>query len=181
MSTAQWSNEGRKGISQSNNEALRNPWILGIIAIMVTFLTVNAIFITLAFISSPGLVVNDYYEQGRAYEKNALKMLAATQGTRDWVTRLDMENRILVGQKTKIRFTAVDARGVAIHGANIQLVAYRPSDATRDDTQTMHELAAGTYETMMEFPLKGIWDVRVKVELADNRYELVKRLSVLSE
>jgi len=167
-----------KKTSQSNSEALRNPWGLTILGIMATFITVNVIFIIVAFVSSPGLVVENYYEAGRAYEKNALKMLAATQNTRNWETRLDMTREVFIGKENAIRFTAVDHRGLPIDKADVQLVAYRPSDADEDIITPMNEIAPGLFEAVITFPLKGIWDVNIKLQQGSNKFELAKRISV---
>lgn len=179
MSISESINTMRKNTSQSSNDALRNPWVLTILGIMATFITVNVIFIIVAFVTSPGLVVENYYEQGRAYEKNALKMLAATQSTRNWETKLDMTDEIFLGRKNAIRFSAVDERGLPIADASVQLVAYRPSDADADIVTAMNEIAPGLFETEIVFPLKGIWDVNVKVEQGSSKFELAKRISVI--
>ena len=168
----------RKNTSQSNSDGLRNPWGLAFLGIVITFVTVNFIFIYVAFVSTPGLVVEDYYEQGRAYEKNALKMLAATQNTRDWETKLDMAENVFIRQKSVIRFTAVDKRGLPINNAVAQLVAYRPSDANEDIITPMKEIAPGLFEVSVMFPLKGVWDVNVKLQQGDSKFELSKRISV---
>ena len=164
MSISDSINDIRKTTSQSNGKASRNPWAMAIAGIMVTFVTVNMIFIVVAFVTSPGLVVENYYEAGRAYEKNALKMLAATQNTRNWETKLDMADDVFVGSENVIRFTAVDARGLPVLDAKADLVAYRPSDANEDIIFPMKEIAPGLFEAVIVFPLKGIWDVNIKVK-----------------
>ena len=65
-------NKVSKRYSQSNTDGKRNPWVIGWFGLVVVFLSVNAVFFVLAVISNPGLVVEDYYEQGRQYEKNAI-------------------------------------------------------------------------------------------------------------
>ena len=49
-------------ISQSNNRAFRNPWVIAWIALVVIVLAVNIAMITLAVTTNPGLVDKDYYE-----------------------------------------------------------------------------------------------------------------------
>lgn len=182
MSVSESINDMRKKISDTNsltkNEALRNPWVLTILGIVVTFVTVNIVFIIVAFVTSPGLVVENYYEAGRAYEKNALKMLAATQSTRNWETKLDMTQDVFINKENAIRFTAVDERGLPIADASVQLVAYRPSDAEEDIITPMKEIAPGLFEAVVTFPLKGIWDVNVKVQQENSKFELARRISV---
>ena len=41
--------------------AWRNPWVWVLIGIMAAALIVNGVLITLAFMSPPSLVVQDYY------------------------------------------------------------------------------------------------------------------------
>ena len=48
--------------SQSSTEGKRNPWVIGWFGLVAVFLSVNAVFVVLAVVSSPGLVVEDYYE-----------------------------------------------------------------------------------------------------------------------
>ena len=167
-------------ISQTNNQPHKNPWVIGFMGIVATFLIVNAVFVITAFYTSPGLVVEDYYERGREYEKNALKMLAATHNTHDWHTKLDMAKNIKTSEKNAIRFIAVDGRGLPIEGAQVQFVAYRPSDASADIFSEMKEIAPGMFESIVAFPLKGIWDVNIKVQQGQDKYELAKRISVQS-
>jgi len=178
MSISQLLINMRKNYSQSSNQALKNPWVLGFLAVVVTFISVNTVFIIMAFTTNPGLVVEDYYERGREYEKNALKMMAATQSTRQWETKLDMNREVFIGQENAIRFTAVDSRGLPIQTANVQLVAYRPSDADEDIVAPMQEIAPGMFQSLVTFPLKGIWDINVKVQQGNDKFELSRRISV---
>ena len=61
-------------ISQENNQALKNPWVLGFLAFLCTFVTMNIIFIYLAFKSPPNLVVDNYYERGKAYAEKEMQL-----------------------------------------------------------------------------------------------------------
>lgn len=165
--------------SQSNTQALRNPWVLGFFAILATFISVNLVFITIAFLSSPGLVVNDYYERGRSYEKNALKMIAAAEKTRAWQTKLSLPENLQVGKRQTIRFAAVDEKGIGLRGSQVKLFAYRPSDANADFSRVMQAVGPGLFELALDFPLKGIWDISITVKRDTDRYELTRRISVL--
>ena len=55
-----------KKISQDNPNAWRNPWVLGWLALVAVVLVVNAVMITIAFVTNPGLVTEDYYEKGQS-------------------------------------------------------------------------------------------------------------------
>ncbi|MCW8957281.1 MAG: FixH family protein, partial [Gammaproteobacteria bacterium] len=69
--------DNSKRISQDNPHAWRNPWVLGWIALVVIVLVVNIAMISLAFITNPGLVTEDYYEKGIDHEENFNKRMAA--------------------------------------------------------------------------------------------------------
>lgn len=166
-----------KKYSQSSTEGKRNPWVIGWFGIVAVFLGVNAVFIVFAVTSNPGLVVEDYYEQGRQYEKNAIKRLAAHNNLR-WESKLETPEVITLNKPDTYRFSAVDARGLPIRDANVQVVAYRPSDADADFTTTLQPVAPGMYQGSLSFPLPGVWDLTIKIQRGEDRLELVKRLSV---
>ena len=46
------------------SSAWRSPWFIGLDWMVAVVLAVNATMITLAFVTNPGLVIDDYYERG---------------------------------------------------------------------------------------------------------------------
>ncbi|WP_455207599.1 FixH family protein [Kaarinaea lacus] len=163
--------------SQSSTEGKRNPWVIGWFALVAVFLCVNAVFIVMAVISSPGLVVEDYYEQGRQYEKNAIKMMVMNDKLQ-WESKLEVPETITLNTSETYRFSAMDSRGLPIKDADVKLIAYRPSDANADFTTTLQPVAPGLYQASLSFPLPGVWDLNVKVQHGEERLEMVQRLSV---
>lgn len=163
--------------SQSSPQGRYNPWVIGWFALIGIFLSVNAVFVVFAVTSNPGLVVNDYYEQGRQYEKNAIKLLAAQQRLR-WESKLEVPETITLNQADTYRFSVVDARGLPLNNADVQLQAYRPSNANADFTTTLQAIGPGLYQGSLSFPLPGIWDLNVKIRHGANELEIVRRLSV---
>jgi nitrogen fixation protein FixH len=168
----------RQKYSQSNPQAMRNPWVIGWLAVVVVFLAVNLMFFIVAWVSSPGLVVQDYYEQGRQYEKNALKIMAA-QNQLNWETRLEIPQAIVRNSADVYRFSAVDSRGLPIKGARVNLFAYRPSDAGADFTTPLEEIAPGLYQADIGFTLPGVWDLQVRAQRDEDVYQMSHRVSVL--
>jgi nitrogen fixation protein FixH len=168
----------RQKYSQSNPQAMRNPWVIGRLAIVAVFLSVNVMFFIVAWVSSPGLVVQDYYEQGRLYEKNALKLMAE-QNRLNWETRLEIPQTIVQNNADVYRFSAVDSRGLPIKGAKVQLLAYRPSDAGADFVTPLEEIAPGLYQGDIGFPLQGVWDLQIKALHYEDTYQMSHRVSVM--
>ena len=165
--------------SQSNNQAMKNPWFLSVLGLIAVFLIVNAVFVVFAVTSNPGLVADDYYEQGREYEKNIVTQLAARNNLH-WETKLEIPKQITINTPDTYRFSAVDSRGVSIMDADVKVIAYRPSDASADFVKPVEQIAPGLYQTQLEFPLPGIWDINLKVTHGKDIYHQSRRISVLT-
>ncbi|HEC19420.1 MAG TPA: nitrogen fixation protein FixH [Gammaproteobacteria bacterium] len=164
-------------ISQDNKDALRNPWFLSLLGIIAVFLLVNATFIVFAVSSSPGLVADDYYEQGREYEMRGITRLAA-RNKLNWTTKLEIPAQIYADTPAMYRFSAVDSRGVSIMDADVKFIMYRPSDANADFVKPVQQIAPGLYQTRLSFPLPGIWDINLKVSRGDDVYYQTRRVAV---
>ena len=50
--------------------AWRNPWVIAWVSILIGFFIISGTRIYFAVTTSPGLVVDDYYERGQDYEEN---------------------------------------------------------------------------------------------------------------
>lgn len=175
MSLVQSFQRYRNSISQDSPRALQNPWILAWLGVIVVFLLVNLIFIVYAFVTSPGLVAEDYYDKGQNFEQNVLKMRAA-QKALGWETKLATPETIVINRTDTYRFSAVDARGVPVMDAHVTLVAYRPSDADADIELPLRQVAPGQYQGRLSLPLPGIWDINISVQDGDNNYQTGRRV-----
>lgn len=165
------------GISQDSKQGIRNPWVLGILGLLLFVIAVNVGFITMAMRTNPGLVDNKYYDRGRDHENNVMKKIAARNAL-GLEANFEVPEHIVLAQPNRFRFTAIDKRGLPFSKADISVVAYRPSDAAADFTVPMQDNSDGRYEAMMNFPLKGTWDLIVKVKRGEDVFELTHRISV---
>ena len=165
------------GISQHSKQALRNPWVLGWLGFVLIVLAVNVSLILLSRASNPGLVDKNYYDRGRDFERNVLKQNSA-RALLGWETRLDTPEHIVMTQAAVLHFVVADNRGLPLSDADITLTAYRPADAAADFLMPMLPVAAGRYQADIVFPLKGTWDLIVKVKRGEDEYELTRRISV---
>lgn len=134
--------------------------------------------IGLAFISNPGLVDEDYYETGRKYEQNAIKMMTAREALQ-WQVQLGLPEAIRMQTPTDIHFTVVDNRGVPLHDAKVELISFRPSDSDADFTTPMEQVVPGLFGATLSFPLKGIWDLNFIVSHYEDKLEYSKRIAVM--
>lgn len=166
-----------KRFSQSNKAALRNPWVLGWLAMVVVVLSVNIGFVTVAFLTNPGLVEEDYYERGKDYEQNMVSM-RQMRSELGWQTQFELPVKSLVGKESSYRFSAVDKAGLPLRDAKVTLQAYRPSDSSADFYRDMIEVLPGVYEVHTAFPLKGLWDLRVTVSKDGSDLNYNRRINI---
>jgi len=163
-------------ISQKNSQALKNPWVLGLIAFLLTFLTANGIFIYLAFKSPPNLVVEDFYERGEAYEQTQKRI--EQEKAMGWTG--------LILAPTKTRVNQVQSYEVLLQGENsvgldldsVTIHAYRPSDARADFSLEMMKKQPGVYTADISFTLPGIWDLIVEAKLGEQAFLTTKRIAI---
>lgn len=167
-------------ISQDNRSAMRNPWVLGWLALLVTVVGVNVAFIVTAFKTTPGLVDEAYYEKGRDHEQNFQKKLEA-RSRLGWDIRLNPPETITLGKPARYTINVADRIGMPLRDATVMLHAYRPSDAAADMQTTMDKIADGIYQNTLAFPLKGVWDLKVTVSRGEDELEAEQRIKVLPQ
>lgn len=167
------------GITQASKRAMRNPWVLGWITMVAIVLGVNITMITLAITTNPGLVTKDYYERGQDYEQH-MASRRAERAKLGWQLNLQQPAANLIDQAGAYRFTALDAQGKPLVGAQVVLYAYRPSDAGKDFSVPMTEAAPGVYTANVAFSLKGVWDLIINVKRGGHDYDVPQRIHVAS-
>ncbi len=163
-------------ISQENNQALKNPWVLGFLLFLCTFVTMNIIFIYLAFKSPPNLVVDDYYERGKAY---AQKEMQNDQGNKlGWsgVIMLPKNNR--VNQRQAYEVFIQGKNSAAIELDSVTLFAYRPSDMQEDFSVEMNPMGLGRYGSDIEFGVPGNWDIIVEAKRGEDEFVITRRIYI---
>lgn len=158
---------------------MRNPWVLGWLALLLTVLVVNVVFIATAFLTAPGLVEEGYYEKGRDHEKNFQKKIEA-RNRLGWDIRLDTPEKIILGKPGHYTVNLVDRYGMPLRDATAVFYAYRPSDAAADMQTSMNKIADGIYRLSLAFPLKGVWDIKIKITQGEDELELEQRINVLA-
>jgi len=167
----------KRFLSQSNKQAFRNPWVVGLIGAITVVLGVNIFFISTAITTSPGLVTKNYYEKGQDMEKHVRDRLAARKALA-WTMQLQSPDEIHLGQKQRYLVTVVDRAGQPLTNAKMQLQAYRPSDADADFTVPMKETAPGQYSVEVAFKLKGVWDISGVARRDKDEFSSTQRIFV---
>ena len=156
-------------ISQGNKSGLRNPWLLGMLALIVVVVTVNATFIWFATKENrSALVERDYKTKDRKSSEVLLSELRQQQAL-SWQTEIKKPQSIVVGTPTTYEISIKDRDGNPVSG-NLEVEAYRASDASKDFTTAFKEVAPGLYQGYINFPLKGYWELHIRVQRGDERF-----------
>jgi len=163
-------------ISQDNPNALKNPWVLGIIGFLLLVITVNTIFIYNAFKHRPNLVVDNFYERGKAY---AMKEAAIDQEKQLGWNGLIMsppESRVNQSQPYEVLIQGKNSAGLDLD--SVTLFAYRPSDMDADFTVPMNKMSAGRYSVDIAFNLPGSWDLIVEAKRGEDEFLITRRIYI---
>jgi hypothetical protein len=152
-----------KMISQDNKSALRNPWFLGMIGLIVLVLGVNGAFIWHAMSNNRStLVDHDYNAEGRKSDTSELKEIELNR-VLAWKTTIKQPQTRVMNSPAAYEISVVDRGGVPVSGT-MEVVSYRAADASKDFTTVFKEVSPGNYQGNITFPLKGFWELRIRVK-----------------
>jgi len=160
------------------NSAWRSPWFIGWVGLIVVVLGVNVTMIVLAFVTNPGLVIDDYYERGRDVERTLATRRAEAPG---WTMSLDTPADVAKNSATTVRFYVVDSAGQPVRPDRVTYYAYRPSDSSADFSAPMIEEAPGRYAAEVTFSISGLWDTLVAAETDGQEVAFDQRIGVADQ
>ncbi len=163
-------------LSKKLKEDLKNPWLRVILGIIGITVSVNIIFITYAFVTPPNLVVNDYYERGKAYFH--AENIRNKQTSHAWRLQLLLPKHPRIGEKQDYRLYVMDHAGKPVTSGEVTLFAYRPNDTSHDFKMTMSYADKGTFIQQVQFLLPGYWDLIAQIKLGDHDYDIAKRIYI---
>lgn len=154
--------------------ALRSPWVLAWITLLV--ICVLGIIVMIILAPEPGLVNDDYYRRGQDYEKNMLKRQARVREL-GWKARIEEPEFVDVGKPATYGFRISDKDGNPVEADSVTFFAYRLSDKTKDFSLPMKLIGPGFYQADVTFPLLGVWDILVSIKQDDIELNEASRIS----
>ena len=156
-------------ISQHNKNGIRNPWLLGMIGLIAIVLAVNGTFIWFATHSRSTLVDRDYSTKDRKSNAAVINDLQE-QKALAWKTTIKQPKSMVTGSPAGYEIGVVDREGVPVSGM-MEVEAYRAADESRDFTTVFREVSPGNYQGYISFPLKGNWELRIRVKRGKDMFE----------
>ena len=139
----------------------------------VVIAIVDGIMVTLAVRTHTGIVTENAYEKGLAYNKVVaaanhqkalgLKMTLAFEGT---------------AKAGTVKLTMADAQAAPLSGAKVELQITRPTQAGFDQTLTMVETEKGTYSVPAHLSMEGLWQLRAYIHHQGEALQYATRVVV---
>jgi nitrogen fixation protein FixH len=157
-------------LSQKNKQNWRNPWFVGLIGVVVTAVLVNSVLIWKAYHSSSTLVDHEYSTKDRKSDTETIDDIQA-QNTLAWKVTLKLPKKIVLAIPSSFEIDVKDRDGIPVSG-KMEVVAYRSADAEKDFSVPFTETSSGKFQGYISFPLKGIWELRIRVKRANDVFEV---------
>lgn len=179
-------------ISQKNSKGWRNPWVFGLLAIMLSGVLINARFLW-NVLSHPVRVLDDNYSV-KAHNKYDAKWLQqqAERSTLGWKTSLyspqqlqndsrakaDEARFILMASPADLKFELRDDKGLPVKGAVVEINAQWPGDPTFDFKDSLLETTPGNYQGSLKFPRAGNWDLLIRAVRDGSQFDTEQKVFV---
>lgn len=157
-------------ISQERKSGLRNPWLLGLLVLILLVLSVNASFIWFATHNQSTLVDREYKTKDRKTNTQMLSELGRQQALA-WQTTINKPKELVQGKPILYQISVVDKSGKPVSG-EMEVEAYRASDASLDFVTPFKEVATGNYQGYVTFPLKGYWELHVHLQRGADEFSV---------
>ncbi len=129
------------------------PWLFVLFFVVIAL--VDGTFVTIAIRTQTGLVTDQAYERGLAYNK--ILDEAAAQEKIYVIQKAMFKNTVLSWQLTT-------KDGLSIDNAIVTAKIFRPVQDGRDFEITLDSKDNGLYKAHPQFPLKGLWTARLEAQ-----------------
>ena len=166
-------------LSQNNKKSWRNPWFIGIMGVIVTALLVNSVLIWYALHGRSTLVDHEYSTKDRKSDTETIDDIQA-QNALAWKITVKLPKMVVLATPASYEINVVDRLGAPVNG-EMEVVAYRPSDADKDFAVPFREVSSGKYQGYISFPLKGFWELRIRVKRGQDVFETESNRFLVTE
>lgn len=158
-------------ISQGSKKGSRNPWFLGLMGLIAVVLAVNATFIWFATTQKRSTLVEREYSTRDRKSGAAEVSDIQSRNALAWKTAIKQPKIIAMNSPATYEISVADRGGVPVSGT-MEVVAYRAADESKDFAAVFKEVSAGNYQGAISFPLKGYWELRIRVKRGEDVFEV---------
>ena len=158
---------------------LGERWVpLAFAVFCLAVLTANGTMIAIAIATWPGLETADAFRKGIGY--NAALAAAREQVALGWRAELAFRPAGAgEARRGRVELRLTDAAGRPIERAEVRADVVRPAHEGYDFAASFERGApGGVYALEAEFPLAGVWDVRLRAEDRQGLYQTTRRIVV---
>lgn len=148
-------------ISQESKKGWLNPWLLGMIGVILTALAVNALLIWYSMHHRSTLVDHEYNTRSRKSDTATMQEIESRNAL-GWKVSIKRPQGLTLGVPASYEMTVQDRQGAPVSGS-MEVLAYRAADASKDFVTPFKETTTGNYQGAIAFPLKGYWELRIRV------------------
>lgn len=179
-------------ISQKNKQGWRNPWVFGLLTVVLAGVLINGRMLW-NVLHHPTRLLDDNYSV-KNHDKNDAQWVQqqAERSTLGWQAKLHSPQRLqndslastatarflLVGNPAQFKLELNDRSGVPILGGKVLINAQWPGDPAFDFKAELHEVAPGQYDGEMAFPRPGNWDLLIRAESDGRPFDMEQKVFV---
>jgi len=156
--------------------AWKNPFVISWFVILIVVVSVNFFMVSMALVTNPGLVIEDFYEKG----KNMDKTLAARKRMDElgWQLEVSLPN-LIEGKTERVTLVVLDKENKPLNVDTAVLYYYRPSDRKLDGEQALTATGGiGEFEADFTLNTKGKWDLIMEVTQGEVVYNIGRSIMV---
>ena len=159
-------------------EARRSLWIpCALAGIFAAFLIANGTMLYFANRSWTGLETEGAYQKGLAYDDTIAA--AEAQAALGW--EVVVEAGTAEPGAAWVEVSLADREGHPVAAREVWARLVRPTHVGYDREAPLRDMGAGRYRGLVELPLPGQWDLRVRVEHAGGVYRAHRRVVLETE
>lgn len=177
-------------ISQKNKQGWRNPWVIGLLILVLAGVLSNARMIW-NVLHYPMRLLDDNYSV-KAHNQYDAKWLQqqAERSTLGWQAKLHSPNQlqndpealpsnirfILLASPAELGFDLKDRDGTVIQGGKVLINAQWPGDPTFDFKSELFETTPGHYVGNLNFSRPGNWDLLIRAEHDGRQFDMEQKV-----
>ena len=185
----------RAMISQKNKQGWRNPWVLGLSAIILSGVLIN-VYLLWWVLKSPVRLLDEVYSV-KEHNKHDAKWVQqqADRTALGWQARLYSPQQsgshgsgkegtahlVLAANPAQLILELTDRDGGPVKGGQVVITAQWPGNSSYDFSGALYETSAGHYEGSLKFSRPGNWDLLIRAQRDERPFEVEEKVFVAAQ